>query len=82
MKNIIFSFKDDSPKYKKIYKRFKLFIERGDILADEQLPSIRQLGEPLQVSRNTTLMAYGQLAAKGYIREEGLSPFPNNEVLK
>ncbi|MGE0978307.1 GntR family transcriptional regulator, partial [Bacillus cereus] len=53
MKNFIFAFKDDSPKYIQIYEQFKLFIERGNISAGEQLPSIRQLAESLQVSRNT-----------------------------
>jgi DNA-binding transcriptional MocR family regulator len=43
MKNTIFAFKDDSPKYKQIYEQFKLFIERGDIPAGDSLPSIRQL---------------------------------------
>ena len=80
MKNTIFAFKDDSPKYKQIYEHFKLSIERGDILSDEQLPSIRQLAESLQVSRNTTLMAYDQLVAEGYIRGEGRKGYFVNEL--
>lgn len=80
MKNTIFAFKDDSPKYKQIYEQFKLFIERGDILADEQLPPIRQLADSLQVSRNTTLMAYDQLVAEGYIRGEGRKGYFVNEL--
>ncbi|MGE7762158.1 PLP-dependent aminotransferase family protein [Peribacillus sp. NPDC097895] len=71
MKNTIFAFKDESPKYKQIYEQFKLFIERGDIPAGDPLPSIRHLADSLQVSRNTTLMAYEQLVAEGYIRGEG-----------
>lgn len=80
MKNTIFAFKDDSPKYKQIYEQFKLLIEQGDILADEQLPSIRQLADSLQVSRNTTLMAYDQLVAEGYIRGEGRKGYFANEL--
>ncbi|MED0669763.1 PLP-dependent aminotransferase family protein [Aneurinibacillus aneurinilyticus] len=80
MKNTIFTFKDDSPKYKQIYEQFKLFIEQGDILANEQLPSIRQLADSLQVSRNTTLMAYEQLVAEGYIRGEGRKGYFANEL--
>lgn len=80
MKNIIFALKDDSPKYKQIYKRFKLFIERGDIPAGEPLPSIRQLADSLQVSRNTTLMAYEQLVAEGYIRGEARKGYFANEL--
>lgn len=89
MKNTIFTFKGNEPKYKQIYEQFKLFIEQGDLQTDEQLPSIRQLADSLQVSRNTTLMAYEQLTAEGYIRGEGkkgyfvnkLEPFIFREIL-
>lgn len=80
MKNTIFALTNDSPKYKQIYEQFKLFIERGDIPAGEPLPSIRQLADSLQVSRNTTLMAYEQLVAEGYIRGEGRKGFFANEL--
>jgi GntR family transcriptional regulator/MocR family aminotransferase len=80
MKNTIFTFNDDSPKYKQIYEQFKLFIEQGDLLTNEQLPSIRQLANSLQVSRNTTLMAYEQLVAEGYIRGEGKKGYYVNEL--
>ncbi|MGM7635043.1 PLP-dependent aminotransferase family protein [Bacillus sp. Hm123] len=80
MKNTIFTFKGDSPKYKQIYEQFKVFIEQGDILANEQLPSIRQLADSLQVSRNTTLIAYEQLVAEGYIRGEGRKGYFANEL--
>ncbi|MEK4484316.1 PLP-dependent aminotransferase family protein [Psychrobacillus sp. FSL H8-0484] len=80
MKNIIFPFKDDSPKYKQIYEQLKLLIERGDIPTDEQLPSIRQLAESLHISRNTTLTAYDLLVAEGYIRGEGRRGYFVNEI--
>ncbi|KAB2336809.1 PLP-dependent aminotransferase family protein [Cytobacillus depressus] len=80
MKDTIFAFKDNSPKYKQIYEQFKLFIKHGDIQAGDPLPSIRQLAESLQVSRNTTLMAYEQLVAEGYIRGEGRKGYFVNEV--
>lgn len=80
MKNIIFTFKDNFPKYKQIYEKFKTYIEQGDILANEQLPSIRQLADSLHVSRNTTLMAYEQLVAEGYIRSEGRKGYFANEI--
>jgi len=80
MKNTIFALKDDSPKYKQIYEQFKRFIEHGDILPHERLPSIRELAESLQVSRNTTLTAYEQLAAEGYIRSEGRRGYFANEL--
>lgn len=80
MKNTIFDLKDDSPKYRQIYEHFKLFIEQGDVLAGQKLPSIRQLADSLQVSRNTTLTAYEQLEAEGYIRGEGRKGFFVNEL--
>ncbi|WP_420829068.1 PLP-dependent aminotransferase family protein [Brevibacillus fulvus] len=55
-------------------------IEQGDLKADEPLPSIRQLADSLQVSRNTTLMAYEQLVAEGYIRGEGRKGYFVNEL--
>ncbi|MCI2256886.1 PLP-dependent aminotransferase family protein [Domibacillus sp. PGB-M46] len=80
MKNTIFALKKDSPKYKQIYEQFKLWIEGGDILPDEQLPPIRQLADSLHVSRNTTLTAYEQLVAEGYIRGEGRKGYFANEL--
>jgi len=80
MINAIFAFTDRSPKYKQIYEQFKLWIEHGDIKANEPLPSIRHLAQSLQVSRNTTLMAYEQLVAEGYIRGEGRKGYFVNEL--
>ncbi|MDS9470747.1 PLP-dependent aminotransferase family protein [Sporosarcina pasteurii] len=80
MKNTIFILNDDSPKYQQIYEQFKSFIKRGDIHPNDSLPSIRQLAESLQVSRNTTLMAYEQLLAEGYIRSEARKGYFVNEL--
>jgi GntR family transcriptional regulator/MocR family aminotransferase len=80
MKNTIFIVNDGSPKYKQIYEQLKLYIEQGDILTNEQLPSIRQLADSLQVSRNTTLTAYEQLVAEGYIRGEGRKGYFANKL--
>ncbi|MDN7243889.1 PLP-dependent aminotransferase family protein [Planococcus shenhongbingii] len=80
MKNIIFALDNRSPKYKQVYDRVKLLIEQEELPENEQLPSIRQLAESLQVSRNTTLMAYEQLVAEGYIRGEGRKGYFVNEL--
>ncbi|MCY8915090.1 PLP-dependent aminotransferase family protein [Bacillus atrophaeus] len=80
MKNIIFAFKSNTPKYKQIYEQFKMLIEQGNIHANEQLPSIRELANSLQVSRNTTLMAYDLLLAEGYIRGEKRKGYFVNKV--
>lgn len=71
MKSTLFALKNSPAKYKQIYEQFKLLIEQGTLSVNEQLPSIRQLAEDLYVSRNTTLTAYEQLVAEGYIRGEG-----------
>lgn len=70
MKQFIFPLHNETSKYKQIYENIRQLIEKGMVKTDEQLPSIRQLAETLQVSRNTTLVAYEQLIAEGYIRSE------------
>lgn len=70
MKQFIFPLHNETSKYKQIYENMRQLIENGKLKTDEQLPSIRQLAETLQVSRNTTLVAYDQLIAEGYIRSE------------
>ncbi len=71
MHDFIFPFSNEEPKYKQIYQQLKTLIEQGNLKSDDSLPSIRRLAETLQVSRNTTLTAYEQLVAEGYIRGEG-----------
>ncbi|ANC08728.1 MULTISPECIES: MocR-like pyridoxine biosynthesis transcription factor PdxR [Bacillus] len=80
MKNFLFTFEKSIPKYKQIYTNVKLLIEKGVLKKDESLPSIRQLADSLNVSRNTTLLAYDQLAAEGYIRGENRRGFFVNEL--
>ena len=80
LKTTIFPLDDNTPKYKQIYEKFKSFIEQGDLQANEPLPSIRQLADSLRVSRNTTLQAYEQLVAEGYIRVENRKGYFVNEI--
>ncbi|MEK3990441.1 MULTISPECIES: MocR-like pyridoxine biosynthesis transcription factor PdxR [Robertmurraya] len=70
MKELVLQLNDKSPKYKQIYENIRSLIEDGVIPNDTKLPSIRQLAMILHVSRNTTLIAYEQLMAEGYIRSE------------
>ncbi|WP_341302651.1 PLP-dependent aminotransferase family protein [Lysinibacillus sp. FSL H8-0500] len=71
MDNFIFLLTEHEAKYKQIYQQIKTLILQGTLKIDDTLPSIRKLAETLQVSRNTTLTAYEQLVAEGYIRGEG-----------
>ncbi|MFF2176662.1 PLP-dependent aminotransferase family protein [Lysinibacillus sp. NPDC058147] len=80
MKDFIFLFTDEEAKYKQIYQQIKWLIEQGKLKTNDSLPSIRRLAETLYVSRNTTLTAYEQLVAEGYIRGEGRKGYFVNEV--
>lgn len=70
MRELIIHLHENSPKYKQIYHSIRLLIENKELQSNTKLPSIRQLAEILHVSRNTTLVAYDQLLAEGYIRSE------------
>lgn len=71
MDDFIFLLTEKEAKYKQVYQQIKVLITQGTLQTDDSLPSIRKLAETLQVSRNTTLTAYEQLVAEGYIRGEG-----------
>lgn len=77
---MLFALENSPAKYKQIYEQFKYLIEHGTLSVNEQLPSIRQLAQDLHVSRNTTLTAYEQLAAEGYIYGEGRKGYFVNEL--
>ena len=53
--------------YEQIYESIRDEIRSGHLLRNEKLPSARFLAEYLQISRTTVDMAYGQLAAEGYV---------------
>ena len=71
MDDFIFLLTEKEAKYKQVYQQIKALIMQGSLQTDDSLPSIRKLADTLQVSRNTTLTAYEQLVAEGYIRGEG-----------
>ncbi|WP_391115928.1 PLP-dependent aminotransferase family protein [Psychrobacillus sp. L3] len=70
MRELMIHLNENSPKYKQIYHSIRSLIENKELQPNTKLPSIRQLAEILYVSRNTTLVAYEQLLAEGYIRSE------------
>ncbi|MFD1178201.1 PLP-dependent aminotransferase family protein [Paenibacillus puldeungensis] len=85
MKELLLSFQDNSPKYKQIYHFIRELIENGELRANTHLPSIRQLADLLHVSRNTTLVAYEQLLAEGFIRSDSrrgyyVEDFENTDI--
>lgn len=69
MNELTIQFKDESKKclYQQIYEYIRDEIRKGKLPVGEKLPSTRSLAEYLQVARSTVDVAYGQLAAEGYL---------------
>ncbi|MEI2666248.1 MocR-like pyridoxine biosynthesis transcription factor PdxR [Rossellomorea sp. LJF3] len=72
MFELLFSIDREShiPMYHQIYQYLRTQILSGNIDKNTKLPSVRRLAEQLNVSRNTTQVAYEQLQSEGYIRSE------------
>lgn len=56
------------PISRQIVRQLQEAIEAGRVACGTQLPSTRSLARKLGVSRNTVLAAYGELAARGFVR--------------
>ena len=64
---IIISNSSNQPIYEQIVRQVKSQIMAGDLVAGEQLPSIRALANSLRVSAITTKRAYADLETQGFI---------------
>lgn len=64
---IIIDKKNKTPLYRQIYLSVRNSIEIGSLKKGTKLPSIRRLGDDLNVSKTTITEAYEQLCAEGYI---------------
>lgn len=62
-----FTLADDRPAYIQVKDYMKRLMTTGALQADQKLPSTRELGSLLHVSRNTVLNAYSDLEDEGYI---------------
>lgn len=71
-KELIFNINRTSknPMYHQVYQYIRAQILSGKLEKGTKLPSIRQLANQLEVSRNTAQVAYEQLQSEGYIRSE------------
>jgi GntR family transcriptional regulator / MocR family aminotransferase len=58
---------DDKNSMKRLFIHLQAAILAGRLPGGQKLPSTRILADELQISRNTVLNAYEQLAAEGYI---------------
>ncbi|MGL4861361.1 MAG: PLP-dependent aminotransferase family protein, partial [Enterobacteriaceae bacterium] len=56
------------PLSRQLYEQIKLKILRGELQAEEKLPSSRALSQELNIARGTVLEAYEQLLAEGYLQ--------------
>ncbi|EJQ37353.1 hypothetical protein IEE_05285 [Bacillus cereus BAG5X1-1] len=77
MNELLFNINRESntPMYQQVYQYIRTQILSGKLEKGTKLPSIRQLAIQLEVSRNTTQVAYEQLQSEGYIRSENKKGF-------
>jgi GntR family transcriptional regulator len=65
--NISISNRSPEPLYEQLKTQIRNAIIAGEVLPDEQLPTIRELAHNLKVSVITTTRAYSDLEAEGYL---------------
>jgi len=58
------------PVYRQIYDAVLLALARGDLRRDEQLPTIHELAQQLDVNPNTIVSAYQELERGGHVVAE------------
>lgn len=82
MLNVIISNKSELPIYEQIKEQIRSSIIRNDIPEGEMLPSIRSLAQDLKISVITTMRAYTELEAEGFIatiQGKGCFVLPKNK---
>jgi GntR family transcriptional regulator len=65
--NLSISNRSPEPLYEQLKTQIRNAIISGEILPDEQLPTIRELASNLKVSVITTTRAYSDLEAEGFV---------------
>ena len=65
--NLVLDQASATPLYKQLLDQLRQLVISGQLASNERLPSSRNLAGALQVSRTTTLSAYEQLLAEGYL---------------
>ncbi len=61
------NYRDSKPIYEQIKDGFRKLIISNTFLADEKLPSVRELASSLAINPNTIQRAYRDLEGEGYI---------------
>ena len=67
MITLFFDYNSKIPLYAQLYNYIKDEIVKGELIANEKLPSKRRLSSHLKISVITIETAYNQLVAEGYI---------------
>ncbi len=75
-----------TPIYRQLAEQIRLAIARGDLQADAQLPSVRQLSRDVVVNPNTIARVYQELEREGLlVTRQGLGVFvgaPKRDLMK
>jgi GntR family transcriptional regulator / MocR family aminotransferase len=61
---------NEKPRYLQVYEFYKDVILNQGLAPNEKMPSYRWLAKELGLANNTILLAYDQLIAEGYLRNE------------
>lgn len=59
---------DPTPPYEQLRRQFALYIETGQLAADERLPPLRQLARDLGLAVGTVARTYRELETAGLVR--------------
>ena len=57
------------PYYRQIVNQVKYLVASGQLMPDEELPSVRALAQQLLVTPNTVVKAYRELELEGVVRK-------------
>lgn len=71
MKELFLAVDPDQAPFQQIMDQFRNLIERGELLAGDSLPTVRQLAGDLGVAPNTVARAYAELQQEGLLTSEG-----------
>lgn len=64
------------PIYVQLKNQIRLLVERGQLKAGAQLPTVRELGLNLNINANTVARVYADLEREGYLsRRRGIGTF-------
>lgn len=61
----------DAPPFQQISDQLRALVERGELVPETVLPTVRQLAGDLGVAPNTVARAYAELQEQGWIVSDG-----------